>query len=242
MQAGTVSTSTSTVMVIAIFFTVVHAPSVVAYIIKRARKRAPTHRMALQSLDPSKEVRILLGVHGPQDAPTAINFTEISRGTADPGIAIYLTDMIELTDNIAATLVRGDEEDTVTVTDQTVTEMREQVTAAAQAYIDHNSDGVKLRRLLALSTFSGMSQDICILAEDLMTALIILPFHKRQRADGTLDAGHPGFRYVNRKVKSGTARYHNLFTNQVKKILVIKYRSMGYLSLVSTNFHFHSRS
>ncbi|XP_075645806.1 cation/H(+) antiporter 28 [Castanea sativa] len=198
--AGTVSTSTSTVMVIAIFFTVVHAPSVVAYIIKRARKRAPTHRMALQSLDPSKEVRILLGVHGPQDAPTAINFTEISRGRADPGIAIYLTDMIELTDNIAATLVRGDEEDTVTVTDQTVTEMREQVTAAAQAYIDHNSDGVKLRRLLALSTFSGMSQDICILAEDLMTALIILPFHKRQRADGTLDAGHPGFRYVNRKV------------------------------------------
>jgi hypothetical protein len=203
MQAGGISTSTGTGMVIAAFFTVVHAPLVVAHIIKRARKRAPTHRMALQLLDPSNELRLLLCVHGPQDVPTAINFMEISRGTAEPGIVIYLTDMIELTDQIAATLVH-DDVNTVSVTDKSVTEMREQVTTAAQAYVDQNSDGVTLRRLLALSTFNVMPQDLCILAEDLMVALIILPFHKRQRADGTLDAGHSGFRYVNRKVKSET--------------------------------------
>uniref|UniRef100_A0A2N9F0Q8 Uncharacterized protein n=1 Tax=Fagus sylvatica TaxID=28930 RepID=A0A2N9F0Q8_FAGSY len=197
--AGGISTSTGTGMVIAAFFTVVHAPLVVAHIIKRARKRAPTHRMALQLLDPSNELRLLLCVHGPQDVPTAINFMEISRGTAEPGIVIYLTDMIELTDQIAATLVH-DDVNTVSVTDKSVTEMREQVTTAAQAYVDQNSDGVTLRRLLALSTFNVMPQDLCILAEDLMVALIILPFHKRQRADGTLDAGHSGFRYVNRKV------------------------------------------
>ena len=48
-----VSTSTGIVMVIATFFTVVHAPSVVATIIKRQRKRSPAHRMALQLLHPS---------------------------------------------------------------------------------------------------------------------------------------------------------------------------------------------
>ncbi|PQQ17142.1 cation/H(+) antiporter 28 [Prunus yedoensis var. nudiflora] len=198
--AGKTSTSTSTVMVIAIFFTVVHAPSVVAQIIKRARKRVPTHRMSLQLLDPSSELRILLCLNGPQNVRTTINFIEISRGTVDPGIVVYVTDMIELTDEIAATLVKEEGVDTMTVTHTGVKEMRDQVTTAVQAYVGESGEGITLRRLLALSTFNGLPQDICILAEDSMVALIILPFHKVQRPDGTLDNGHSGFRYVNRKV------------------------------------------
>lgn len=200
MQAGKTTTSTSIVMIIVIFFTVVHAPSVVAQIIKRARKRAPTHRMALELLDPSNELRILLCLHGPQNVTSSINIMEISRGTADPGLVVYVTDIIELTDDIAATMVRGDEVDTMTVTDKGVTEMRSQITAAVEAFVEENGDGITLRRTLALSPFNALSQDICILAEDLTIALIILPFHKSQRADGTLDGGHSGFRYVNRKV------------------------------------------
>ncbi|EXB32772.1 hypothetical protein L484_012501 [Morus notabilis] len=88
MRVGKTSTSTSTVMIIVIFFTVVHAPLVVAQIIKRARKRKPTHHMALQLLDPTNELRILLCLHEPQNVPRTINFMEISRGTADPGIVV----------------------------------------------------------------------------------------------------------------------------------------------------------
>ncbi|KAL5543381.1 hypothetical protein UlMin_007165 [Ulmus minor] len=198
--AGRTSTSTSTVMVIAIFFTVVHAPSVVAQIIKRARKRAPTHRMALQLLDPSHELRILLCLHGPQNVPSTINFMEISRGISDPGIVVYVTDMIELTNEVAATVVKGDGQDTEAVMNKALMEIRNQITASVEAYVEENSEGITLRRMLALSSFSGLPQDVCTLAEDLMAALIILPFHKSQRADGTLDAGHGGFRYVNRKV------------------------------------------
>ncbi|KAF2293575.1 hypothetical protein GH714_002952 [Hevea brasiliensis] len=78
--------------------------------------------------------------------------------------------------------------------------MRDQVTQTIQAYVDGSGGGIILRRMLALSTFNSMTQDICILAENLMASLIILPFHKNQNADGTLDGGNPGFRYVNRKV------------------------------------------
>lgn len=48
-----------------------------------------------------------------------------------------------------------------------------------------------LSRMLVLSTFNSMPQDISVLAEDLMVSLILLPFHKRLKADGTLDEGHP---------------------------------------------------
>ncbi|XP_022991854.1 cation/H(+) antiporter 28-like [Cucurbita maxima] len=198
--AGKISTSTSLAMVFVIFFTVVHAPKVVAHIIKRARKRTPTHRMALELLDPSSELKILLCIHGPHNTGAAINIMEISRGTANPGVVVYVTDMIELTDEIAATLVQGEGVDTVTVTHTGVTQMRDQVTTAFQRYVDENGDGITLRRMLALSAFNCMAQDICILAEDLLGALIILPFHKHQRGDGSLSEGQAGFRYVNRKV------------------------------------------
>ncbi|KAL1324749.1 cation/H(+) antiporter 28 [Arachis ipaensis] len=194
------NTSTGITMIMAIFFTIVHTPSVIAYIIKRARKRAPNHRMTLQLLDPLHELRILLCVHGPDNVPASINFMEISRGATPPGIVVYVADMIELTDQIAATVERGAEGHTTTVKDAAVVEMRDKVSNSFQAYVDEDSEGITLKRTLAVSTITNMAQDICVLADELMIALIILPFHRNQRQDGKLDMGHQGFRYVNRKL------------------------------------------
>ncbi|MED6119315.1 hypothetical protein PIB30_010554 [Stylosanthes scabra] len=189
-------------MVMAIFFTIVHTPSVIAYIIKRAKKRAPNHRMTLQLLDPLHELRILLCVHGPDNVPASINFMEISRGATPPGIVVYVADMIELTDQIAETVERGADGRTTAVKDAATVEMRDKVTNSFQEYVDEDSESITLKRTLAVSTVTNMAQDICVLADELMIALIILPFHRNQRQDGKLDMGHQGFRYVNRKVMS----------------------------------------
>lgn len=124
----------------------------------------------------------------------------ISRGAPDPGIVVYLTDMIELTDKIAATLTHSERMDAVTVTDPTVVEMRKQITDAVNSYIAEDGDGILVRRMLALSTLNSMHQDVCILAEDLLVSLIVLPFHRQQDEGGRLNLGHSGFRHVNRKV------------------------------------------
>ncbi|KAL9176724.1 hypothetical protein ABFS82_01G014600 [Erythranthe guttata] len=194
------STSTSIGMVFATFLTIIYAPMVVANIIQRARKRSPTQRMALQWLAQSHELRVLLCMHGPQNISSVANFVGISRGPADPGLLVYLTDMVELTDRIATTLAHTQGVDTVTVTDPAVVEMREEITNGINAYLNEDGDGITVKRMLALSTLNSMHQDVCILAEDLMVTLIILPFHKQQEIGGRLNMGHSGFRHVNRKV------------------------------------------
>ncbi|XP_047315752.1 cation/H(+) antiporter 28 [Impatiens glandulifera] len=195
-----ISVSSSMALLFAIFLTIIYAPMVVANIIARARKRSPTQRMALQWLDTSVELRILLCVHGPQNTNASINFIEISRGTSNPGIVVHLTDMIELTDKIAASLVHGQGADAVTVTDKDVIDTRDQITQAARVYVEEDGDGIGVERMLALAPINNMHQDICILAEDLMVSLIVLPFHKDRQPDGRLGVGHSGFRHVNRKV------------------------------------------
>ncbi|XWS45738.1 hypothetical protein CRYUN_Cryun14cG0005400 [Craigia yunnanensis] len=165
LRNGRIHMTTCISMLIVIFLTIVHTPFVVKHIIERARKRVPIHRMALQCTDPSSELIILLCVHGPHSLPSTINLLEISRGKPDPGLRVYVTDMIELTEQIAATLVQGEGVDNMTTTDKSVTEMRDQISHAFQAYIDKNGDGITISRMLALSTFSGMAQDLSGLAD-----------------------------------------------------------------------------
>ncbi|GMI73910.1 cation/hydrogen exchanger 28 [Hibiscus trionum] len=203
LRQGAIDITTCTSIVIVIFLSVVHTPVVVKHIIERARKRVPIQRMALQWLDPSSELRILLCLQGPHNLDSAINLVEISRGRPEPGLLVHVTDMIELTEQIAAAMAPGEGVDNITITDTSITEMRDQITHGFQTYIDEkrgSGGAIKLSRVLALSTFNNMPQDLCGLAEDLMVSLILLPFHKILNANGTLDEGHPGFRYVNRKL------------------------------------------
>lgn len=197
---GYTTVSTSLSLLFTTILTTIYAPLVVGSIIKRARRHAPTQRMALQWLSPSNELRVLLCLHGPQHIASAANFMGIVRGPSDPGIMVYLADMIELTDRIAATLAHNEGMDTVSVTDPAIVEMRDQITNGVNAYLDEDGDGINVQRMLALSTLSNMYQDVCILAEDLSVSLIVLPFHKQQEPGGRLNLGHCGFRHVNRKV------------------------------------------
>ena len=194
------TTSTGIVLVMGTFLTALPASRIVASIIRRAKKRAPTHRLALQMLDPSSELRILLCVQRPQNAPASINLMEITKGTGGTGIVVYVSDMIELTAELSETVDREEAVHRDTVKDRAVMELRDQVTTLFQAYVKDNDDGITLKRTMTLSTITNMPQDICVLAEDLMIALIILPFHRNQREDRRLDGGNAGFRYVNRKV------------------------------------------
>ncbi|CAI9768443.1 unnamed protein product [Fraxinus pennsylvanica] len=176
------SISTSISMVFVTLLTIVYLPFVVTNIIDRARKHSPTQRMALQWHSPIDELQILLYIHGSQIVLSAKNFMEISQGLAEPGIMVFLTDVIELTDRISAALTHNEGADGLTVTDPTVVGMREQITNAVNDYLNKDGDGINVRRMLALSTMNSMHHDICILAKDLMVSLIVLPFHKQQEA------------------------------------------------------------
>ena len=156
--------------------------------------------MGLQHHDPSGELRLVVGLHGPQDVSTLVCLMEALRCGGE--LAAYAVDMVQLTDQMAAAIVKSRGFDGVTVVDEEVSEMRKLIGEVLDAYQAEcgGPGGVRVRQLLALSSFPDMHNDICICAEDAMAALVLLPFHKAQRVDGSMDAGHFGFRLVNQKV------------------------------------------
>ncbi|KAI3929367.1 hypothetical protein MKW92_005101 [Papaver armeniacum] len=198
-----VTTGTYIMMVLLAMLTISLIPLVVKLMVEGARKRSPYRQMTLQHLNPSTELRILLGIHGPQNIPSTINIMEVSRGNKATRIGVYVTDMIEINDCNPTILVPEVENSSVentTMADESVVNMREQITNAILSYIEESGKGINVQRLLAISTFANMHQDLCNLAEAVQASLLILPFHRNQRPDGKMDGVHHGFRYVNRKV------------------------------------------
>ncbi|KAF2313401.1 hypothetical protein GH714_010804 [Hevea brasiliensis] len=73
-----------------------------------------------------------------------------------------------------------------------------QVVVAFEAFRQLNR--VFIRPMTAISAMHDMHEDICTSAERKRAAMIILPFHKHQRLDGTLETTRNEFRWVNKRV------------------------------------------
>ncbi|MQL80058.1 hypothetical protein Taro_012492 [Colocasia esculenta] len=200
-ESKLINDNTFLVLLLVIMGSIMYIPLVVAMIVWRARKMAHHRLMGLQWHDPASELRMVVGIHGPKNVPAFINIIEATRGGAQAPLVVYAMDLIELTDRAAATLVHemGGLE-AVTVMDEGITATRRAITHALDSYAHECSDGLTIRRLLAVSSYSNMHQDICNGAEDTMSVLVILPFHRSQRVDGGMDNGHPGHRLVYQKV------------------------------------------
>ncbi|KAI3968926.1 hypothetical protein MKX01_034070 [Papaver californicum] len=198
-----VTTGTYIMMVLLAMLTISLIPLVVKLMVEGAsRKRSPYRKMTLQHLNPSTELRILLGIHGPQNIPSMIKIMEVSRGNKAAKIGVYVTDMIEINDCNSMVFVPEADSSLAnrTMANESVVKMREQITNAILSYIEESGEGVNVQRLLAISTFANMHQDLYNLAESVQASFLILPFHRNQRSDGKMDGVHHGFRYVNRKV------------------------------------------
>ncbi|RZC60603.1 hypothetical protein C5167_022373 [Papaver somniferum] len=186
-------------------------PYIMKFVIQKAQMELTHPLMALQWFDSNSELRMLVGIHGHQNVPTTINLMEISRGSGSPCISVYLTDLIEMNDKHSAVFIPDYQEDdcpssaaavdaNVTMADESVVNMRDQITNMILTYVQKSGGGVNVHRLLAISKFSNMHQDIYNLAEAVQASLIILPYHRNQRKDGKMGNIHHGFRHVNRKV------------------------------------------
>ncbi|XP_043692757.1 cation/H(+) antiporter 28 [Telopea speciosissima] len=196
VERHTLSHEDFVVMILVTIFSILYIPLVALFLIKWGHIQ---HQMGLQWLDPSNDLRILLCLNGTHNVSTAINILEISRGLS--GVTVFATDMIELTSRIVATVAAtGEGLNAVTVGDEMVVNMREQITNAFDTYIRQSGEGITLYRSLIVSSFGNMHEEICNFAENSHASIIILPFHKYQRVDGKMEDGHIGFRRVNRKV------------------------------------------
>ncbi|OMO70264.1 Cation/H+ exchanger [Corchorus olitorius] len=186
-------------VLMALFTTFITTPIVMA-IYKPARKGGkPYKHRRIQRKDLDTELRILACFHSTRNIPTLINLMESSRGIRKRGhLCVYAMHLMELSERSSAiSMVHKARKNGLPFWNKK-REDQDRMVIAFEAYQQLSS--VTVRPMTAISALSTIHEDICTSADRKQAALILLPFHKHQRLDGSMESLGHSFHLVNQRV------------------------------------------
>ncbi|MQL94759.1 hypothetical protein Taro_027420 [Colocasia esculenta] len=192
---------TFAIMVLMALFTTFMTTPLVTYIYKPARRRNAIYKhRTIERKDAASQLRILACFHSTRNIPTLINLVESSRGSARrEKLCFYALHLTELSERSSAIrMVQKARKNGRPFWNRTLPADSSQHVVAFEAF--QRLSSVLVRPMTAISTLSDIHEDICSSAERKAAAIIIIPFHKHQRFDGTLDTSRPELRGVNERV------------------------------------------
>nr|GMD96614.1 cation/H(+) antiporter 18-like [Ipomoea batatas] len=188
-------------VLMALFTTFITTPLVVAVYkpSKTASSDSYKHR-TIERRNPNTQLRILACFHSSRNIPSMINLLESSRGIEkQDGLLVYALHLMELSERSSAILmVHKARRNGLPFWNKGVRSDTNQVVVAFEAFQQLNR--VSVRPMTSISSFSDMHEDICTTAERKRAAVIILPFHKHQKYDGSFETTRADFQWVNKRV------------------------------------------
>ncbi|XP_027360776.1 cation/H(+) antiporter 18-like [Abrus precatorius] len=188
-------------VLMALFTTFITTPLVVA-VYKPARKGriADYKYRTIGRKNPNSQLRILACFHGARNIPSLINLIEASRGIQKrDALCVYAMHLKELSERSSSILmVHKARKNGLPFWNKGHHADSNHVIVAFEAY--RQLSQVSIRPMMAISSMTSIHEDICATAERKRAALVILPFHKHQRLDGSLDITRNDYRWVNKRV------------------------------------------
>ncbi|XP_065621160.1 cation/H(+) antiporter 18-like [Quercus suber] len=188
-------------VLMALFTTFITTPIVMAIYKPEKRKRMADYKnRTIERKNPNTQLRILTCYHSARNIPSIINLLEASRGSEKrEGLSVDALHLMELSERSSAIImVHKARKHGLPFWNKSQQSDSNQVVVAFEAY--RQLSHVSIGSMKAISSMSDMHEDICNTAETNRAAIIILPFHKHQRVDGSLKTTRNDFCLVNLKV------------------------------------------
>ncbi|CAH8277808.1 unnamed protein product [Arabidopsis lyrata] len=190
-------------VLMALFTTFITTPVVMAVYkpARRAKKEGEYKHRTVERENTNTQLRILTCFHGAGSIPSMINLLEASRGIEKgEGLCVYALHLRELSERSSAILMvhKVRKNGMPFWNRRGVNAHADQVVVAFQAF--QQLSRVNVRPMTAISSMSDIHEDICTTAARKKAAIVILPFHKHQQLDGSLETTRGDYRWVNRRV------------------------------------------
>ncbi|KAG6528580.1 cation/H(+) antiporter 19-like [Zingiber officinale] len=191
---------TFAIMVLMALFTTFITTPIVMAIYKPARRAPPYKHRTVERSDMDSEFRVLACFRSDRNVATMISLVECSRGTRRRSLTVYAMHLMELSERSSAiSMVHKSRRNGLPFWNKASgCGNADQLVIAFEAYRQLSS--VTLRPLTAISDLDTIHEDIIASAQRKRASLIILPFHKVQRMDGTLESTGHAYHLVNQRL------------------------------------------
>nr|POE82924.1 cation/h(+) antiporter 14 [Quercus suber] len=160
------------------------------------RYMADTRRTITNSAQNSS-LRMLVCIHSEEDVSPFTNLIEVSNPTKENPIFVCVLQLEEITGRAASILVKLDKQNNFLASNL---DYSGQISNAFDHYENYSEGSVKIQNFKAIAPCASMHDDICTLAVDQKTSIIIVPFHKTWAIDGIAEANIPYLRTINKNV------------------------------------------
>lgn len=151
-------------------------------------------RNNIQHAKLDSELRILVCFQNQESVPTIINLLEVSHASEKNPLAVIGLVLVELAGRTAPILIAHQPDDH-SLHDTTLTSMP--ILNALRQYQQRSGESTTVRSFTSVSDFKWMHEDICRVAMEKRTNIVILPFHKQWAIDGTVGSVNPSIRNMN---------------------------------------------
>jgi hypothetical protein len=168
----------------------------IKYLYDPSRRYMVYKRRTVMHLRPDSELRILVCIHDQENVPTIINLLEALNPSKRSPLSIYLLHLIELVGRANPLLITHK----LTKRPSSKASTSKPIVNAFR-YYEHSSHGlVTVFHFTAISHCKTMHDDVCSLALDKRTSLIIVPFYKDIHANGAMGSHKKTIRILNNNV------------------------------------------
>ncbi|XP_050225140.2 cation/H(+) antiporter 4-like [Mercurialis annua] len=156
-----------------ILFSSVFFPVLVKYLYDPSRKYAGYEERNISCLKPQSELRIVTCIRKPDDITSVKKFLRSTYPTKESPIAVYVLHLIELMGRTTPIFITHRKQKPGS------NHISENVIMSFDNYQQYNWDAVSVDTFTAISPPKFMHEDICTLALDKLTSLILIPFHPK---------------------------------------------------------------
>ncbi|XP_040992651.1 cation/H(+) antiporter 14-like [Juglans microcarpa x Juglans regia] len=193
-----VDRKTFTTLVITMVIMTGFATPIIRYLYDPSKRYMGQKRITIMSNSRQHQcLRVLVCIHNEDNVFPIINLIEASNPTKDNIISVSVLQLMELTGRAASVLIRHTEQPNHSSSKLACSE---QIANAFNQYERYSHGRVAVQHFTAIAPYSSMHDDICTLALEEKTSIIIVPFHKKWELDGTVEAAFPFIRIINRQV------------------------------------------
>ncbi|KAF8397181.1 hypothetical protein HHK36_016088 [Tetracentron sinense] len=185
-------TQSYSLMMISMVIVTATARPLVMTLYDPSRRYIAYKRRTIEHSKHNAELRILACIHNQYNVPTIINLLEASNPNRKSPICICVLHLLELNGRASSILVPHNRRNNLSIARRS-----EPIVNAFKYYEQNNEGHATVQHFTAVSPYVSMHDDICTLALDKRTSLVIVPFHKQWAVDGTGESSLAAVRTVN---------------------------------------------
>ncbi|KAJ3692606.1 hypothetical protein LUZ60_011701 [Juncus effusus] len=160
-------------------------------------------RRTIYHSKPGDELRVVSCIHSQSDVSLTLSLLDASYPTTSCPLCVYLIHLMELAGRTEAILRPHKVRRSQTRKINSYAADSDRIVNAFNAFERQNTTGsVSMIPYICISPYNTMHEDICSLAYDKKTVLVLIPFHQRYSVNGTAEPHNPSLLNLNLNVLS----------------------------------------